>query len=192
MSSAKPTDNRSRVAIRRGLPHESHQLADLIWRVREQNADSIPASVHPLDDMRAWMRDVVLKDYDVWVAEATGGSASPADGAPASSSVGCDVAGKSIGPAPVGLMVLRQPDWIEHLYIEPEYTGQGLGASFLEVARRELTGAHIQLWTFQSNRGAGRFYERHGFIAVQRTDGENEERVPDVRYQWMRPSPRGT
>ena len=41
-----------------------------------------------------------------------------------------------------------------------------------------------QLWTFQSNHGARRFYERHGFVAVQHTDGDNEEGAPDVRYEW--------
>jgi ribosomal protein S18 acetylase RimI-like enzyme len=41
----------------------------------------------------------------------------------------------------------------------------------------------LQLWAFQSNARARRFYERHGFEAVEFTDGNgNEERWPDVRY----------
>jgi hypothetical protein len=41
------------------------------------------------------------------------------------------------------------------------------------------------LWTFQVNGPARRFYERHGFIAVERTDGHgNEEREPDIGYIW--------
>ena len=41
----------------------------------------------------------------------------------------------------------------------------------------------VNLWTFQRNTGARRFYERNGFIAVELTDGaSNEEREPDVRY----------
>jgi phosphinothricin acetyltransferase len=56
----------------------------------------------------------------------------------------------------------------------------------LDVARSELTGDQIQLWTFQSNSGARRFYERHGFVAVQTTEGDNEEKAPDVRYVWRR------
>ena len=41
----------------------------------------------------------------------------------------------------------------------------------------------VNLWTFQRNTGARRFYERNGFIAVDLTDGaSNEEREPDVRY----------
>ena len=37
---------------------------------------------------------------------------------------------------------------------------------------------------FQKNEGARRFYERHGFTAVEWTDGDNEEGAPDVRYRW--------
>ncbi|MGI8887613.1 MAG: GNAT family N-acetyltransferase [Nocardioidaceae bacterium] len=174
-----------------GLPDESQELADLIWRVRAQNAGSIPSAVHPLDDMRAWMRDVVLKACDVWVAEAGSRPAASSVGRSAESGVGAVPTRPGL-KTPVGLMVLRQPDWIDHLYIEREYTGQGLGASFLELARRELAGPHIQLWTFQSNHGAGRFYERHGFDAVQWTNGDNEERAPDVRYRGIRPTSKGT
>ena len=40
----------------------------------------------------------------------------------------------------------------------------------------------------QQNERARRFYEARGFRAVEFTDGEaNEEKTPDVRYEW-RPS----
>lgn len=49
----------------------------------------------------------------------------------------------------------------------------------------EEHGEGFQLWTFQANEGARRFYERHGFVAVEFTDGaRNEEKTPDVRYEW--------
>ena len=42
----------------------------------------------------------------------------------------------------------------------------------------------IRLYTFQANLGARRFYERHGFSAIEFTDGEgNRERCPDVLYE---------
>ena len=41
-----------------------------------------------------------------------------------------------------------------------------------------------QLWTFAANTGARRFYERHGFVATRRTDGDNEEGAPDILYVW--------
>jgi ribosomal protein S18 acetylase RimI-like enzyme len=37
----------------------------------------------------------------------------------------------------------------------------------------------IQLWTFASNAGAQRFYERHGFVETRRTDGRG---APDILY----------
>jgi L-amino acid N-acyltransferase YncA len=150
-------------AIRRARPDESDAAAQLMWAVREQSLalGTIPQGIHPLDDMQRWMRDVVFATCDVWVAEDTGGRL-------------------------VALLVLRQPDWLEHLYIDESATGRGLGARMVDVARAELTGGQIQLWTFQSNAGARRFYERHGFVAVQTTDGDNEEQAPDVRYLWRR------
>jgi hypothetical protein len=30
-------------------------------------------------------------------------------------------------------------------------------------------------------------YERHGFVAIDTTDGQNEERAPDVHYRWSNP-----
>lgn len=164
-----PTDRRGRhvepsprarvptVDLRRALTHESDPVAELFWRVRQQCLGAIPPSVHPLDDMRRWMRDVLFVEYDVWVGE---------------------VQGKL-----VGVMALKQPDWLGHLYIDAAFTGRGLGLRFLELAKQELPGG-LQLWTFQSNVGARRFYERYGFVPVQWTDGDNEEQAPDVRYEF--------
>jgi GNAT superfamily N-acetyltransferase len=77
--------------------------------------------------------------------------------------------------------------WIEQLYAQPGCTGQGLGTRLLEQALAELhaQGADtVRLWCFQANTGARRFYERHGFVAVEFTNGSgNEEGVPDVLYE---------
>ncbi len=43
----------------------------------------------------------------------------------------------------------------------------------------------LQLWTFQKNTSARRFYEARGFVVIEETDGStNEEREPDVLYRW--------
>jgi len=53
----------------------------------------------------------------------------------------------------------------------------------------KATSASLLLWTFQKNARARRFYEAKGFVAVDQTDGgTNEEREPDVLYQWEEPS----
>ena len=79
--------------------------------------------------------------------------------------------------------VAFRPDWIDHLYIHPERQGQGIGPALLAKAMRD--GAPKQLWAFQQNARARRFYEARGFEAVEFTDGAgNEEKTPDVRYVW--------
>ena len=86
----------------------------------------------------------------------------------------------------VGFIAFRQ-DWIDHLYVLPEAQGRGVGAALLQVAQSGWP--QLSLWTFQRNTAARRFYERHGFIPVEETDGRlNEEREPDIRYLWRRPA----
>jgi putative acetyltransferase len=81
-----------------------------------------------------------------------------------------------------GFIAFR-PGWIDHLYVLPAFRGQGLGTRLLALAC--ATHPRLELWTFQRNAGARRFYERHGFLAVRETDGAgNEEREPDVLYAW--------
>jgi ribosomal protein S18 acetylase RimI-like enzyme len=78
-------------------------------------------------------------------------------------------------------------DWVGQLYLDPGSIGRGLGTRLLELAKARRPGG-LQLWTFASNVRAQRFYERHGFTVVERTDGSgNEERAPDVRYAWRPP-----
>jgi GNAT superfamily N-acetyltransferase len=76
-------------------------------------------------------------------------------------------------------------DWIEQLYVLPEAQGRGLGSELLDVAKQ--ASARLQLWTFQRNAPARRFYEARGFALVEQTDGaRNEENEPDARYLWTR------
>jgi ribosomal protein S18 acetylase RimI-like enzyme len=44
----------------------------------------------------------------------------------------------------------------------------------------------LELYTFQVNDRARRFYERHGFVVAMLGDGSgNEEGQPDVLYRWQ-------
>jgi GNAT superfamily N-acetyltransferase len=85
------------------------------------------------------------------------------------------------------LLVLDE-DWVDQLYVAPDWTGKGVGSRLLSVAKQRCP-AGLQLWTFQANAGARRFYERNGFTATNTTEGDNEEGAPDVRYQWDGPTP---
>ena len=89
-----------------------------------------------------------------------------------------------IDSAPVAFSA-RKGEWLEHLYVAPAAWRSGLGSILLSRAMDSAPG--LQLWTFQRNAVARDFYERHGFRAVELTDGtRNEEAEPDVRYVWER------
>ncbi len=149
--------------IRRATPDEAPFIADLYWRARLAAAPAIPPPVHPADDVRTYVTTMLVPAKDTWVADDLG---------------------------IVGFMVL-DPGWVDHLYVEPGRTGGGIGRRLLDVAKGEHpTG--LDLWAFQSNTDARRFYERHGFVAVARTDGDNEEGAPDVRYHWPAEEPPAT
>jgi ribosomal protein S18 acetylase RimI-like enzyme len=114
--------------------------------------------LHTEEETRVFIRDVLLPKNEVWVAE--------------------DDGGRVIGFVGLG------DDFVWHLWVLPEEQNRGVGTALLELAKeRRLEG--LQLWVFQRNVGARRFYERHGFALVELTDGSgNEEREPDARYAW--------
>ena len=98
---------------------------------------------------------------------------------------GCQVHGAFEGGALAGIIAFRS-DWIDQLYVLPEVQGRGVGSELLQFAKRAFDC--LQLWTFQRNLGARRFYEARGFVLVEETDGaRNEEKEPDARYLWTRP-----
>lgn len=69
------------------------------------------------------------------------------------------------------------------LYVAEGFRGQGLGGQFLTRAKAQ--SPQLELWTFQANTGAQRFYLRHGFAEAERSDGaRNDEKLPDIRYVW--------
>jgi GNAT superfamily N-acetyltransferase len=83
----------------------------------------------------------------------------------------------------VAILVLDGPA-IDQLYVAAGREGRGVGAALVEHAKRLHPGG-LGLWAFQSNAGALRFYERHGFRVIECTDGSgNMERSPDSRLAW--------
>jgi GNAT superfamily N-acetyltransferase len=82
-----------------------------------------------------------------------------------------------------GFIVLTE-DELMYLYLDVGWTGHGIGSALLDHAKHRRPDG-FTLWTFQLNEGARRFYERHGLVPIEFTDGEgNEEKTPDVRYEW--------
>jgi GNAT superfamily N-acetyltransferase len=117
------------------------------------------AGLHTPEEDRAYFRSVVFDECELW--------------------------GTFDGPALTSFIAFRE-GWIDQLYVLPAYQGRGLGRALLEIAWGRYP--ELNLWTFQRNAIARRFYERQGFVAVELTDGaRNEEREPDIRYIWRRP-----
>jgi GNAT superfamily N-acetyltransferase len=99
---------------------------------------------------------------------------------------GCQVHGAFEAGALTGIIAFRN-GWVDQLYVLPEVQGRGVGNELLQVAMRAFD--RLQLWTFQRNLTARRFYEARGFAFVEETDGaRNEEKEPDARYLWTRAS----
>jgi ribosomal protein S18 acetylase RimI-like enzyme len=81
-----------------------------------------------------------------------------------------------------------QEDELTHLYVDPDAQARGIGGALLDRAKERRPDG-LELWVFQQNANARRFYERRGFVLVRETDGSgNEERTPDAQYAWR---PRG-
>jgi GNAT superfamily N-acetyltransferase len=82
---------------------------------------------------------------------------------------------------------LLKGDELSHLFVHPEAIGTGIGHALFEHVKT-LRPNGFDFWVFQQNDRARRFYEAHGAVAVEFTDGAgNEEKTPDVRYEWRPP-----
>ena len=160
-------DPRTRGASRNGGRCDA--VAD-VWLRSFASALPTVRRAHSDDEVRSWIRDVVVPGRETWVATV--------DGAVVAMMVldaGRDGADSERGAG---------TGEIDQLYVDPSAQGHGLGSRLVDVAKRRYP-VGLELWTFQVNVTAQRFYERHGFVAIDRTDGSgNEEREPDIRYRW--------
>ena len=144
------------MVLRRATADDAAAVAD-VWLRSYKAALPGVRQAHTDDEVRGWFRDVVVPEHETWVADADG--------------------------RVVGLLVLSPGD-LDQLYLDPDWRGRGLGDRLVALAKERFPDG-LELWTFQVNGPACRFYERHGFVEVERTDGRgNEEREPDVRYVW--------
>ena len=144
------------VTLRRARPEDAPVVAEIHLASRRHGLPYLP-EVHTDAETQQWVAEVMLPQQEVWVA---------------------DVAGMVAGFAAL------HDGWLEHLYIAPGSQGRGLGSALLDLAMARNPGG-LQLYAFQRNARARRFYEDRGFVAEWFGDGsENEEGEPDVRYRW--------
>ena len=115
-------------------------------------------SLHSAEEYVAFYRDTVMPKDELW--------------------------GAFEGDVLRGFIALL-PGWVDHLYVAPALHRRGIGTSLLQLAQEAQ--AELRLYTFQSNKNARAFYERHGFLIEEMTNGErNEEKMPDITYRWVR------
>jgi GNAT superfamily N-acetyltransferase len=145
----------SAMPVRQAVPEDADAIADVFLAARA-GMTYLPR-LHSDDDVRRYFGEIVLPQGEVWVSLDDG---------------------EVVGFAALTGNVLG------HLYVHPKAQSHGVGRELLEVAKgRRADG--FELWVFQQNEGARRFYERHGCRLVRLTDGaDNEERMPDALYEW--------
>ncbi|MFF7780128.1 GNAT family N-acetyltransferase [Streptomyces tanashiensis] len=147
--------------VRRAVASDAAAVAEVWLRSFDAALPSVRRA-HTDDQVRSWFREVVVPGQETWVATVEG--------------------------AAVGMVVLDGEE-LDQLYLDPAWQGQGIGGRLVDLAKRRRP-AGLALWTFQVNESARRFYERHGFVAGESTDGHrNEEREPDIRYVWRPAQP---
>ncbi|MEM9627725.1 MAG: GNAT family N-acetyltransferase [Pseudomonadota bacterium] len=159
------------ITIRVADARDSDACVD-VYREAWRGMTFVPQDLHSPAEDRAWMQDVFARQL-VLVAEADG-------------IVSTSHAGAAGGTHLVGLLSMGGGT-IHNLYIRPGYQGRGIGHRLMEMAKT-CSGGELRLWVFEPNKSAIRFYERHGFVTVRKTDGsDNEEKVPDRLMAWRSP-----
>ena len=149
--------------VRPAVPEDAEPLADLYGQARVAAVPLMPPALHTNAEDRAFFAARLARPTNEgWVAEADG---------------------ELVGYA------LLDPVWLDHLFVRPEHTGQGVGTVLLDLVK-SLRPNGFSLWVFESNTGARRFYARHGLVELERTDGSgNEEKSPDIRMAWAGADP---
>jgi len=144
------------INLRQAVISDMEAVARLHRHVRGTSLPYLPDLHTPEEDL-VFFREHVFPTSTIWLAEMNG---------------------EVIGFA------AASGDRLDHLYVDPSWHGQGIGSALLHLLKRGRS--RLDLWTFQDNAQARRFYELRGFSLVETTDGSgNEERLPDALYRWI-------
>ena len=140
---------------------EDFDAVTILWRVAREKSlpDFQLEKGHFFYEDQDYFRYNVLLEDDVWVVE--------------------------VDSRPVAFMAIRD-DFIDQLYIHPNYQRRGIGKALLDFAR-EQSPEHIWLYTLQVNVNARAFYEKNGFIAEKFGISPPPESEPDIEYHWRKP-----
>ena len=106
-------------------------------------AGSIPAAIHSDAEIEEWVAVEVIAHREVWAAVDTEDWA-------------------------LAVMVLDD-GWIDQLYVDPAWTGMGLGSRLVELAKSRSPEG-LQLWTFASK------HRRAAVLPAPRVRGRRSDR----------------
>ncbi len=149
--------------LRDGVGGDAEQLTAVFLRAR---TTAMPWLLSPYDraSTRWWMEHVVLAKQRVRVAYA--------------------------GTRLLGFAA-ADGEWLEHLYVDPDDQGRGVGRRLLRDAQHMSTG-RLALHVLTRNERARRFYTAAGFVLTGENDGSgNEEQEPDCTYTRTAPVKHG-
>ena len=139
---------------------EDFDPVTILWRTSREK--SLPefqrAKGHFFYEDREYFRDHVLMQDEIFVVESD--------------------------ERPVAFMAMRD-DFIDQLYVHPDYQSLGIGKILLDYAR-QLSPNHLWLYTLQVNLNARAFYEKNGFTAEKFGVSPPPESEPDVEYHWRK------
>lgn len=146
------------------LTRDHVEQAARIHRVAGALIPGYDTSLHSVEEYHVFYRDKVMVNDELW--------------------------GVFDGARLQGFIALL-PGWIDHLYVDPAIHRAGVGSVLVGLAQEMQS--ELRLYTFQSNVNARAFYEKHGFVIEELTDGErNEEKMPDMTYRWWPDTRRGS
>jgi len=130
-----------------------------LWRASKRKAFPYIAvqQRHTLAEDRYYFHSVISKKCAVWLAENEEGL--------------------------LGMMAL-QDDFIDQLFVATTAQGQGVGTALLNKAL-ELSPDRLRAFTFQKNRAARAFFEKHNFLIVDAGLSPTPENEPDLEYVWQ-------
>ncbi len=148
-----------KIFIRDYRPEDFDALT-ILWRIAREKSlpDFQRAKGHFFYEDQEYFRDHILKENRVWVVE--------------------------MDQHPIAFMAMKD-DFIDHLYVQPDYQNRGIGKALLEHARL-LSPEHLWLYTLQANVNARAFYEKYGFNAEKFGMSPPPDNEPDVEYHWRK------
>lgn len=137
---------------------DDFDVVTCLWRVAREVAfpEFQRTKGHTFEEDCQYFQSVILENNDVYVIEADG-----------------RVAG----------FIAIAGDFVDQLYIHPDFQRRGLGKLLLDYAKR-LSPEHVWLYTLQINVNGRAFYEKNGFVAVRFGVSPAPESEPDVEYHW--------